>query len=603
MFLRPNVVWSKNLYGDFKIILYERKKYSRGQPRGGVFHMRPVNIVCLLAVLVTLIPFLKNLFQNGASVLRTEAVAQKIQNHSVFLPFVLLGILFLIRLFRFGSVPGGFNQDGAMAAVDALALSRYGTDRFGTWLPAHFEAWGYGQMSVLLSYIMVPFIRLWGLNSITARLPLLLVSTLGAWAVYRFVKELISEYAAVAVLLFLAINPWHYMQSRWAIDCNLFPHMFLTGLCFLTLGLKKKKYLYLSMVFFALCMYSYAVSFYMMPVFLLISCIMLMHAGKVSLRQVLVCILIYFGLSFPIYGTMLINALKLDTVRLPFVTMQYFPNSRRVNDMLFFSKDIGKQLLSNINAVLRVAFLQRPGAIWNSIGGFGTLYQCSAPLIPVGAAITAYLSFFAADPDRRIGFRLLFIYWLSSLFMGVCINSVNVNRINIIFYSHIIFSGIAMYYAVRSWRCAVVLLTVIYGLLYALFLHTYFTDWAMQISNIFQKNFLEAVSFAGSFDCSRYYITPDTQYRGAAGTSEILTLYELQIDALYFQGKTNEFHGRIIPYSERFVYRNPEPEELHSETDALFIVRTDILDELSADSAGLTVRNFANYSVLYHGIP
>ena len=46
----------------------------------------------------------------------------------------LIGLFTLLRLYRFGSVPGGFNQDGAMAAVDALALANHGTDRFGTCL-------------------------------------------------------------------------------------------------------------------------------------------------------------------------------------------------------------------------------------------------------------------------------------------------------------------------------------------------------------------------------------------------------------------------------------------------------------------------------------
>ena len=38
-------------------------------------------------------------------------------------------IAVFIRVYKFGSVPGGFNQDGAMAAVDAKALADYGTDR------------------------------------------------------------------------------------------------------------------------------------------------------------------------------------------------------------------------------------------------------------------------------------------------------------------------------------------------------------------------------------------------------------------------------------------------------------------------------------------
>lgn len=75
-----------------------------------------------------------------------------------------------IRVYRFGQVPGGFNQDGAMAAVDAKALAEYGTDRFGMRYPVHLTAWEYSQMSSLLSYLMIPFIKIFGLVPFAVRL-------------------------------------------------------------------------------------------------------------------------------------------------------------------------------------------------------------------------------------------------------------------------------------------------------------------------------------------------------------------------------------------------------------------------------------------------
>ena len=239
--------------------------------------------------------------------------------------WVLILLLTGLRLIKFGSVPGGMNQDGAMAAVDALALSQHGTDRFGTWLPAHFTAWGYGQMSVLLSYCMVPFLRLFGLSALSARLPVLLWSLAGMGAAYAFLRGSLGERAALAGLLFLAVAPWHFMQSRWALDCNLFPHAFLIGFALLYKGREKPWALYLSMLFFALCMYSYGVSFLMVPLFLVLAVWVLRIPGK----RVALCVLLYLGISWPIYGTMLINALGGHTVSLPFVTMPYFPASVR----------------------------------------------------------------------------------------------------------------------------------------------------------------------------------------------------------------------------------------------------------------------------------
>ena len=113
--------------------------------------------------------------------------------HYRLIIIAILIIAIIIRLWQFGFIPGGFNQDGAMASVDALALAKYGTDRFGTWLPAHLYAWGYGQMSALLSYLMAIFIKLFGLSTITARLPQLLASIMGGIFFYLFAKDNLSE--------------------------------------------------------------------------------------------------------------------------------------------------------------------------------------------------------------------------------------------------------------------------------------------------------------------------------------------------------------------------------------------------------------------------
>ena len=108
--------------------------------------------------------------------------------------------------------------------------------------------------------------------------------------------------------------------------------------------------------------------------------------------QAFVCALVYFGISFPIYGTMLINFMKWDTVSLPFTTMPYFADSVRSGDIVFFSEHPLKQLISNLNALIRVVFLQKPDLIWNAIDDFGTMYQCSMPVIFAGFGISAVFS-------------------------------------------------------------------------------------------------------------------------------------------------------------------------------------------------------------------
>lgn len=219
--------------------------------------------------------------------------------YNAVLIFFALAAVF-VRVYKFGQVPGGFNQDGAMAAVDAKALADYGTDRYGMSYPVHLTAWGYGQMSALLSYLMVPFIKLMGLNPVSARLPQLIVSLLGLAVLYLFARDAFGKKAALVIFAFGAIAPWHILQSRWALDCNLYPHFFLFGIFFLNRSLKSKHrrlMLCLSMVMFGLCMYCYGISIYTMPLFLILACAYLMIKNRLICGKPL-CLL-WYGWLWP----------------------------------------------------------------------------------------------------------------------------------------------------------------------------------------------------------------------------------------------------------------------------------------------------------------
>ena len=513
--------------------------------------------------------------------------------------FLLFAGILAVRFFRFPQVPGGLNQDGAMGAVDAKALGDYGTDRFGTFLPAHFKAWGYGQMSVLLSYLSVPFIRVLGLNKLAMRLPLLIVSLTGIWGVYRIVAAVYGRNAAGIALFLTAMNPWHFMQSRWALDCNLFPHMFILGFCFLVNGLRKKKSLYISMLFFALCMYSYGVSFYMVPFFLLAAALLLLRVKKVTGRECMVCILIYFGISWPVYGTMLINFMKWETVSLPFVTMPYFEESIRSGDILFFAEDMGEQLLINLKALLRVVFWQREDLPWNSMKEFGTMYQCTMPFILLGGVLVFRRAMNrGAWTEQRIGAGLLCAFWFFGILTGLLINSVNVNRINIIFYVHIIFAAVGIEFAVRKWKTLLFVTGAVFLIHYTCFCTQYFTRWSEEIDRAFYGDFVRALEYARNCESDYYCITPDTQFEGARQVTEIITLFVFEIDAKYYQGENAgaEKEGRTaeIPYEEKFRYANPW-ETGGSSENITYVIKSTDAEYFSRETFQVTL--FGDYGV------
>lgn len=517
---------------------------------------------------------------------KRESISRKaLPKKTEYLLLGLFAVLALfIRLWRFGSIPGGFNQDGAMAAVDAKALADYGTDRYGMRFPAHFTAWGYGQMSVLMSYCMAPFIRLFGLSPITARLPSLLWSLIGLICVYGFSRRAFGRRAALVIFAFAALDPWHITQSRWALDCNLYPHVFLLGLWLLLAGIAGKRWaLYLSMPVFGLGMYCYGVSVYTLPPFLLAACAWLLITKRVKWGQAVLCAALYLLVAWPFLLTMAVNAFGWETISLPFVTIPYFPGSVRAGDILLFSDDIPRQLWENIKTTVQVVFLQKRDLTWNEVPGFGTIYRFSLPFALIGMAR-------AWKRRKTPGGALLCLFFGAGLLCGILTNGVNVNRINLIFYPMVIFTGLGLELLLSRLRFVRYGIAALYLAAFLCFAATYFGGYAERIAVSFMSDFGSAVSSVKDADADRLYITADSQYTGAWHVSEILTLFYHETDARYYQGDTPTGE---IPFREKYVFDSMKNLTIDPGENAVYVLTQS--DRELFDAEWFTFEDFGAY--------
>ncbi len=491
----------------------------------------------------------------------------------IVLVLLFLGIGVFIRAFHFGISPVGIHQDEAMTAVDALALSEYGTDRYGMRFPVHFTGWVGSQQSVLLAYCMVPFLRLFGFSTVTVRLPMLVVSSLGLLALYFLGKRLGDAGTGLLLLALGVICPWHYMQSRWSFDCNMFPHMFLFGVCFLLAGMRRKRFLYLSMVFFALCCYSYGVADYSVPLFLAAAAVCLMRERFVRGKDLAVCVCIFTVLALPEYLSMLLTLLGRDSIETPLFTIPSFPESIRGQDILFANFS-WEQLWRNAVSTVTVVWGRGDRSATNTIDRFGPVYYLTVFFFCIGLVVLVrrLLRKEETNSYRRTAYVLALLWLFMGIWVGLLTKEVTINRINVIFYDVLAISAVGIEWCLKKWRVILIPLGAYYGVSALLFAHTYFGVWT-DVSRVYYYDpYVRALDYAEELECDVYYITPDPQGEGIDMLGEILTMYCHQIDALYYQGVSNIQGGvERLPYRERYRYQDVT-EEILSENEGKSVV-------------------------------
>ncbi|QQG44562.1 MAG: glycosyltransferase family 39 protein [Candidatus Roizmanbacteria bacterium] len=166
---------------------------------------------------------------------------------------------FWIRIYNVGTAPSGMLIDEVSHGYNAYSILKTGKDEFGTAYPLTFKAFGDYKLPAYI-YSSIPFIKTFGLNSFSVRLPSVIAGTLLIIAVYFLFRSLSFSFKnSLIAALITAGSPWTIILSRFAWESNLALLFFTTGIIFLLRSLSKNNiyYLILTGFFFGLTWYSY----------------------------------------------------------------------------------------------------------------------------------------------------------------------------------------------------------------------------------------------------------------------------------------------------------------------------------------------------------
>jgi len=385
-----------------------------------------------------------------------------------FIFYLLLVIGCLARCIGINSHPNGLNVDEASSGYEAFSILNYGIDRNGNSFPVFLEAWGSGQ-NALYTYIMIPFVKILGLNIISTRLPMVLISCFSLVVWYKLLEKIKNKNFAVIGLAFFAICPWHIMKSRWGLESNIFPDLTLYAIFFIIkfLETKRNRYFYISFVILGLTAYAYGTAYFFLPLFVIPLLIYLRYKKEIKTSKIFIALAIVGIISLPIILYVLTNTFNLQEIKIGPFTVPKLPVNRYEEQTSLFSGNIIINLLKNFCSQIKLLLTQNDGLIWNNIPGFGMIYIISLPFVIIGLIY---------DFKERSNYNNIFRIWfISALLLLFVLSDANINRINILVIPLIYYAVLGIYFVVEKNKEALIVICIIYTVLFIWFEIIYFS--------------------------------------------------------------------------------------------------------------------------------
>lgn len=314
-------------------------------------------------------------------------------------------LAFALRIYKINSIPPHPSLDEGSIGYNAYSFLQTGKDEFGYKLPVLLRAYD-DYRPAHYTYLVVPFVKLFGLTVFSVRLSSVLLSIATIVAVYYLVKGLCSKYKnkeilAVITIGLLSISPWHIYISRLGHEVNLFFSTFIFGATFFYLYLEKKRryFLLLSSISFAFSFSAYQSGKVFVPLVLIVFITIYYKELLKEKFFALLNILIFFVIVSPILLTLTHPQalVRFHSTNIYSLADPYLKISAQKIMQAKESNDIFTQIINNRRLVYvllpATAYISHLNPIWLFTNGgdeqfkipnLGLLFLFEFPLILIG---------------------------------------------------------------------------------------------------------------------------------------------------------------------------------------------------------------------------
>mgnify|MGYP005761827871 CR=1 FL=1 len=512
-----------------------------------------------------------------------ETNKKQIDKYTIILTLIML-IGIVTRIIGLGKIPIGINVDEAGTMYDAYTIANYGTDRFGSTYPVYMINYGGGQ-SALYTYLAAVFIKLFRFNLTVVRLPALLFSILYLIFGFLITKNLKNKKMALLVEFLIVICPWHFMQSRWALDCNLLSSMLLMSIYILTKAVesKSKKKYFLAGIFFGITLYTYALSYIIIPILLLILLGYMLYAKKIKISDIIVLGISLGLLAIPLILSLLVNYGVIEEIRLLFMSI--------LKMWVFRNGEINlSNILHNVVVLIKSMFAFDIND-YNAFTIFGTLYYISIPFTIFGF-IDSIKNVKKDFKEKNISLDIVML----ANFLSVCICNIlveaGINRINAIYISLIYYTALGIMYVSENREKIFKFIIIVYIIIYIAFLTYYFGIYGKENTNLSFNN--DAVGVVKYIEKNEKFDGKKINFRLYAIQPYIYTLIGNEMPPQEFMNTAVIQRGVVLAYGRYVFYDNKIND------DTIYVIQNDENTKNILKKNGFKVEEYnKNIDILY----
>lgn len=485
---------------------------------------------------------------------------------------ILFGLFLITRLYLLDQIPYAISADEATAAYDSLNIGRYGVDRWLIKMPVYFQGFGGGQ-SPMLIYLGALLFHFTPFSLLKFRMIPVFFATIAFFCSFFTGRLVFSGGSVLEPLIppaLFTVFPEFLMSERWGLDCNLFLTFSVIMLFVLINAYLRQGVLAYALAggVCGLTLYTYAVSYLIMPIFLLALFLCMMICKKISWKQTAAFGSPLIILALPLIMEQLVNMRILKPLQL--FGMSYYPMPDFRGNSIRLS-----YIIPNIPGIMNLISHDRYA--FNAIGKYGTVLYCSVPFLLLGIGICAARTVRLLK-NKEFDFSvILTFYFISCLSVLICIHDVDISQSNGIFSTFLYFTAYGIVFACGKVRRAGILVFIVYIAFFISFLTYYFGDKGERFNRSIET---------GGWDLFVKADLPETVRMLDAMYDGTRTIYILSSDIK--ESKTDFMHLTLALYSEVSPYEYMEdgiregnyrveiPDELDMSGNTVYIIEDNL---------------------------